>query len=169
MTNFEVCRNLRAFQAPFGHIVLHNFLSYSWLDRCLGFRGGTMAKNPPAEAEDSRDMGSVPELGRSPGVGNGSLHQYSCLESSMDRGVCWATAHRDLKEWAMTEHCAQTTVCCLLQTNQITAFGSHNVVKRLTSPWQSPVSRAFFLRSWVLSWIATVPEHRYFSGSWKLR
>ena len=60
-------------------------------------------------------------------------------------------------------------VCCLLQTNQITAFGSHNVVKRLTLPWQSPLSRAFFLRSWVLSWIATVPEHRYFSGSWKLR
>ena len=32
------------------------------------FPGGTVVKNPPANAGDPRDMGSVPELGRSPGV-----------------------------------------------------------------------------------------------------
>ena len=31
-------------------------------------------------------MGSLPGPGRSPGVGNGSPLQYSCLENSMDRG-----------------------------------------------------------------------------------
>ena len=40
--------------------------------------------NLPANAGDVRDMGSIPRLGRSPGEGNGSLLQYSCLENSME-------------------------------------------------------------------------------------
>ena len=39
------------------------------------------------------DTGLIPELGRSPGVGNGNPFQYSCLESSMDRGSWWAAVH----------------------------------------------------------------------------
>ena len=50
-------------------------------------------KNPPANAEDVRDTGSVPGLGRSPGGGHGNPLQYSCLEKSMDRGAWWATVH----------------------------------------------------------------------------
>ena len=50
-----------------------------------------MVKNLPASAGDARDVGSIPGLVRSPGVGNGNLLQYSCLENSMDRGVWWAT------------------------------------------------------------------------------
>ena len=37
--------------------------------------------------------GSIPELERSPGEGNGNPLQYSCLESSMDRGAWKATVH----------------------------------------------------------------------------
>ena len=44
-------------------------------------------------------MGSVPELGKAPAVGNGNLVQYSCLENSMDRGTWWATAHEVTKSW----------------------------------------------------------------------
>ena len=33
-------------------------------------------KNPPANAGDVRDLGSIPELGRSPGEGNGNPLQY---------------------------------------------------------------------------------------------
>ena len=36
------------------------------------------------------DTGSIPGLGRSPEGGNGNLHQYFCLENSMDRGAWWA-------------------------------------------------------------------------------
>ena len=36
-------------------------------------------------------------LGRSPGEGNGSPLQYSCLENPMDRGALRATAHRVIK------------------------------------------------------------------------
>ena len=41
-------------------------------------------KNPSANAGDRRD-GSVPGSGRSPGVGNGTRLQHSCLENSMGR------------------------------------------------------------------------------------
>ena len=40
---------------------------------------------------DARDPGSISELGRSPGEGNGNPLQYSSLENSMDRGVWQAT------------------------------------------------------------------------------
>ena len=49
-----------------------------------------MVKNLPVNAGDTGDAGSIPGSGRSPGVGNGSLLQYSCLENSMDRGA-WQT------------------------------------------------------------------------------
>ena len=53
-----------------------------------------MVKNPPVNAEDIRDRGLIPGLGRSPGVGNGNPLQYSCLENPTDRGAWWATVHR---------------------------------------------------------------------------
>ena len=46
-----------------------------------------VVKNLPADAGDSRDTGSIPESGRSLGVGNGNPLQYFCLENSMDRGA----------------------------------------------------------------------------------
>ena len=52
-----------------------------------------MVKNPPANAGDTRDMGSVPGWGRSPEGGNGNPLQYSFLENPMDRGAWWTTVH----------------------------------------------------------------------------
>ena len=43
------------------------------------------------------DQGSIPGLGRSPGEGNGSPLQYSCLENPMDRGAWQAAAHEVTK------------------------------------------------------------------------
>ena len=62
-----------------------------------------MVKTPPANAGDTRDTGSIPGLGRSPGVGNGNLLQYSCLGNPMDRGACQATVH-GVTKLDMTEH-----------------------------------------------------------------
>ena len=53
-----------------------------------------VVKNPPVNVEDARDTGLIPELVRSPGVGNGTPLQYSCLENPMDRGAWWAMDHR---------------------------------------------------------------------------
>ena len=55
--------------------------------------GGTVVKNPPANAGDARETRSIPGLGRSSEVRNGNLLQYSCLENSIDRGAWWATVH----------------------------------------------------------------------------
>ena len=58
-----------------------------------------MVKNPPANAGDTGDAGSIPGSGRSPGLGHGNPLQYSCLENLMDRGGWWATVHRVAKSW----------------------------------------------------------------------
>ena len=47
-----------------------------------------MVKNLPASTGDIKDVGSIPESGRSPGEGNGNPLQYSSLENPMDR-VAW--------------------------------------------------------------------------------
>ena len=49
-----------------------------------GFPSGSDGK---ASVCNAGDPGSIPELGRSPGEGNGSPLQYSCLENPMDRGA----------------------------------------------------------------------------------
>ena len=54
---------------------------------------GAVVKNLPANAEDTRDLGSIPGSGRSPGIGKGNQLQYSCLRNSMDRGALWAIVH----------------------------------------------------------------------------
>ena len=46
-----------------------------------------VVKNPPANAGDVRDAGSLPGSGRSPGGGDGNPLQCSCLENLMDRGA----------------------------------------------------------------------------------
>ena len=56
-----------------------------------------MVKNPPANARDVRDSGSIPGSGRSPGGGNGNPLQYSCLENPMNRGAWQATVQRIAK------------------------------------------------------------------------
>ena len=50
----------------------------------MGFPGDTVVKNLPANAGDARDPSSVPESGRSPGVGNVNPLQYSCLDNPMN-------------------------------------------------------------------------------------
>ena len=56
-----------------------------------------MVKNPPANAGDMRDVGSIPGLGRSPGGGHSNPLQSSCLEIPMDGGTWRAIVHRIAK------------------------------------------------------------------------
>ena len=53
-----------------------------------------MVKNPPANAEDTRVIDSIPGSRRSHEIRNGNPLQYSCLENPMDRGAWQATVHR---------------------------------------------------------------------------
>ena len=52
-----------------------------------------MVNNPPANAGDIRDMGSIAGSGRSPGGGHGNPFDNSCLKNPMDRGAWQAIVH----------------------------------------------------------------------------
>ena len=67
------------------------FIDY--LYTLLGFPGGALVKNPSVNEGDTGDMGLIPGLGRSPGVGKGNPFQYSCLEDCMNRGAWQAIVH----------------------------------------------------------------------------
>ena len=62
-------------------------------------RVALVAKNLPANAENVRNLGSIPGSRRSLGGGHGNLLQQSCLENPMDRGAWWATVHGVAKSW----------------------------------------------------------------------
>ena len=64
--------------------------------------GGTVVKNPPANAGDTGDLGSIPGSVRSPGEGNGKPLQCSCLGNPMDRETWRATVHGVTKQLDMT-------------------------------------------------------------------
>ena len=61
-------------------------------------------KNPPANAGDARDVGSIPGSGRSPGGGHGNPPQYSCLQNPMDRRVWVGYSPWGHKASDTTEH-----------------------------------------------------------------
>ena len=77
-----------------------------------------VVKNPPTNAGNIRDKGSVPGLGKSSGGGHGNPLQYSCLENRMDGGAWWATVHgvekslTRLKQLSMHAPCFDTDLCC---------------------------------------------------------
>ena len=58
-----------------------------------------VVKNLLANAGDTGDVDSIPGWGKSRGVGNDNLLQYSCLENSMDRGAWQVTVHGVAKSW----------------------------------------------------------------------
>ena len=63
----------------------------------MGLPGGSVVKNPPANAGDPGEASLILGLGRSLGGGNGCPLQNSCLENPMDIGAWWATVQRVTK------------------------------------------------------------------------
>ena len=78
-----------------------------------GFPGGSDSKE---SACNTGDLGAIPGLGRSPGVGNGNTLQYPCLENPMDREAWRAVVHRLTKKSDMTEHTHTHTHTHLIMT-----------------------------------------------------
>ena len=68
-----------------------------------GFPGGSVVKNPPANAGATGQAGLIPGSGRSPEEGNGNPVQYSCLGTPMDRRTWKATVHEVAKEIDATQ------------------------------------------------------------------
>ena len=70
----------------------------------MGFPGGTVVKNLLNNAENSRNVGSIPGLGRSPGVGNSNPLQHSGLETSHGQRHTAGCSTWGLKESEVTEY-----------------------------------------------------------------
>ena len=87
----------------------------------LGFLGGSVVNNLPANAGDAGDVGLIPGLGRSPGEGNGHPLQYSCWENPAVRGA-WLTTVHSVAEADVTER--QSTACFrTIRENCLNYFG----------------------------------------------
>ena len=89
-----------------------------------GFPCGTVVKNPPANAEDIRDLGSIPGSGRSSGVRNGNPLQYSYMENSMGTETQRATVNGVTKSLAS----------CFIHSEQSTDSPSRETDKLLYYP-----------------------------------
>ena len=80
-------------------------LSNLWAYNCLWcFPGGSVIKNPLVNIGDATDACSVPELGMSPGGGNGNQFQYYCLRNPMDIGSWLVMVHGVAKSQITVTH-----------------------------------------------------------------
>ena len=89
-----------------------------------------VVKNLPANAEEVRDMSSIPGLGRSPGRGNGNPLQCRFLENPMDKRAWWATVYRvaKLDTTEATQH-AHAREAKVLSYKNITDTTQQNLVE----------------------------------------
>ena len=97
-----------------------------------------MVKNPPANAVNTGDEGSIAESGRSPGGGNDNPLQYSCPENPMDRGAWGLRAYRVAKESNMTE---QLSTHALIV--KIRSINNSFLVPENTHPYSHMQQRCF--------------------------
>ena len=108
----RLCKNLLTAEAR-----LRELRKDKWILRLThnirGFPGDRVAKNPPANAGNARDVGLIPGLGGSPGEGKGNPLHYFCLENFMDRGAWWTTVHGAMKsqtQLSMHTHITHTHI-----------------------------------------------------------
>ena len=91
-----------------------------------------VVKNLPAKARDTRDAVSIPGMGRSAGVGNGNLLQYSCLENSNGQRSQAGYSPWDCKELDTTEQLSVHVCACTpvrAHTHTHTHTHTHDKVK----------------------------------------
>ena len=92
-----------------------------------------MVKNLPAMSD--RDLGLIPGSGRSPGEGNGSSLQYSCLENPLDKETWQDTVHGGLKEVDITDDYHYCLCSFVLRLSRVWLFVTLCTIAR-----QAPLS-----------------------------
>ena len=141
---------------------MHTYV-YVW-----GFPGGTVVKKEsPANAEDTRDTGSIPGSGRSPGGGNSNPLQYSCLEHLMERSLAdyspWGPKKLYTTEWLSTAPSpgACSNSCPLSQWGHPTISSSG--IPFSSCPQSLPASGSF-----PMNWLCHIRWPNYWSFSFSI-
>ena len=111
----------------------------------LGFSGGSVVKNLPANAGDERDVGLIPGSGRSPGEGNGNALQLSPLGNPTDRGAWQATVQRVKNTWTQLSDSAHMVKSLLVWNPGGPRASSWLVMERVRVPDA--------LRLWPTRWL----------------
>ena len=95
----------------------------------FGFPGGSVVKNPPANAATKGDAGSIPGSGRYPGGRNSNPLQYFCQDNPMDRGAWRATVRGITNSWAQPSNwaCVHTSISLVL-TVHLVCFQEHDLL-----------------------------------------
>ena len=148
------------------YILWQHRISQSYLTTFVINYDGSHGKESACNAGE---LGSVPGLGRSPGVGNGHPLQYSCLENSMDRGAWPSTVHgftksrTQLKQFGTCalgkrrelEYIHYDRISCSQVDAQVTfPFSQHKM--SLKSNFTGSYSSSFFLS-----------KHGFFPSRWE--
>ena len=135
-----------------------------------GFPGVSYVKESSCNAGD---LGLIPGLGRSPGEGTGNPLQYSCLESSMNKGAWRATVHMGYQESDMTEETEYECIyiilyyiihvyrciyvyICMRSTVCVSRSALWLSVPR-ASLWSLPKEVHMRSRQWLLAWSGWFP------------
>ena len=105
--------------------------------RVICFPGGSVVKNPHADAGDAGDMGSIPASGRSPGGRDDNPFQYSCLENSMDREAWRATVRRVVNSWTWLSTHAQSVKFQKTQNEKHLVCTTYKQLPRFVMCWPS--------------------------------
>ena len=111
-----------------------------------------------ANAGDTRDLGSIPELGRSPGEGDGNLAQYYCLGNPMDREVWQAMVHGVVKsqtwmsDWTCTHARAHTHTHTHTRTHTPFLLSLIFLWRTVLIIWSPGSGPFYYFGQWLLSW-----------------
>ena len=92
-----------------------NFIDPGW-QNFADFTSGSEGKESACNAGGTRDMGSAPELGKSPAERNGNPLWYSSLENPLDRGVWCTSVHGVTKSWTWLRSYSRKTSAYALLT-----------------------------------------------------
>jgi len=114
------------------HLVSPSKNSPSW-----GSPSGSVVMNPPANAGNVRDSGSIPGSGRFPGARNGNLLKYSCLGNSMGRGAWWVIVHThtqsDNGSWPWQDLILSLSLCKIEYNSSLSRLNSNKGIPYLSS------------------------------------
>ena len=118
-----------------------------WLSMlCTGFPWLLSSKELACNAGVSGDTGSIPGLGRSPGVGHHNPLHYSCQENPMDRGGLWDTVHRVAKSQMLLKWLS--TLANVVYCTNTFSMAVHRVWSTPFIAWPKQVSGFLRIRSW---------------------